>query len=242
MVNAVIAAHWNLPTTRGETLVDLPGFTVMVDATLGEKRRVVELIAPDGSHRFSLRSEAAEALALRTSPPANAEALLAALAAAGERFHDWELVFYLSPAARQTVEAEAAADGIRVITAADAELFKAFEAANTEDDLEEAYVEADHWLAVAHLGDDGAITAAASAYPWDGTLLADVGVITAPGARGKGLATAVVRTISRLIIERGYEPQYRCQDINMASQATANRSGYELFARWRVVTGDDPEA
>lgn len=242
MVNDVIAAHWNLPTTRGETLVDLPGFTVIVDPTLKETRRVIELIAPDGSHRFSLRPEVAEAITLSTSPPANADALLASLAAAGEKFHDWELVFYQSPAARQAVEAEAAADGIRVITAADAELFTAFEAANTEDDLEEAYVEADHWLAMAHLGEDGAITAAASAYPWDGTLLADVGVITAPGARGKGLATAVVRAISRLIIDKGYEPQYRCQDINTGSKATAAKSGYELFARWRVVTGEDPEA
>lgn len=242
MVNDTISSHWNLPTSRGETLIDQPGFTVIVDPTLGEKRRVVELIAPDGSHRFSLRPEVAEALALRTSPPASADALLASLAAAEEKFHDWELVYYLSPAARQAVEAEAPADGIRVITGADAELFAAFEAVNTEDDLEEAYVEADHWLAVAHLDANGAIGAAASAYPWDGTLLADVGVITAPGARGKGLATALVKAISRLIIDKGYEPQYRCQDINTASQATAKRSGYELFARWRVVTGADPEA
>ena len=82
---------------------------------------------------------------------------------------------------------------------------------------------------------DGRLVSAASMYPWDGSRLADLGVITLPEFRGRGLGRATVRAMSALAIDRGYEPQYRCQFDNASSVALAASAGFALFGDWDVV-------
>jgi predicted GNAT family acetyltransferase len=77
---------------------------------------------------------------------------------------------------------------------------------------------------------------AASAYPWGGALLADLGVLTLQPFRGRGHARRVVRSISRHALDRGYEPQYRCQLDNQASVALARGAGLAMFGKWEVVS------
>lgn len=92
----------------------------------------------------------------------------------------------------------------------------------------------DHWLVFGTFVDDR-LAAVASMYPWRDTHLADLGVLTLPANRGRGFAKATVRALSAAALNRGYEPQYRCQLDNVASAALAHSAGFERFATWDVI-------
>lgn len=123
---------------------------------------------------------------------------------------------------------------VRRISPEDADLFAAFAAAAPAADREEAFVELDHWRVVGCLV-DGALLATASAYPWHGTQLADLGVLTLPAHRRRGLGAAAVRALADLAVAEGLEPQYRCQHDNHASVALARAAGFARFATWQVL-------
>jgi len=71
---------------------------------------------------------------------------------------------------------------------------------------------------------------------WSDSPIADLGVLTLPDARGKGMARAVVQAINTVSRQQGYEPQYRCQLDNHASVALAKSCGLMLFGQWTVAT------
>ncbi|WP_229867066.1 GNAT family N-acetyltransferase [Streptomyces gelaticus] len=110
-----------------------------------------------------------------------------------------------------------------------------FEEAASEQDLDEAFVELDHWAAHGAL-EDGRLVCVASMYPWNDAPLADLGVLTLPPYRGKGHARRLVRAISRHALARKHEPQYRCQLDNHASVAAAESAGLTRFGPWDVVS------
>lgn len=242
---SAVSSYWNIPPLRGDVIVDLAGFMVVVDGSLLPRRRVMQVVVAGGREHFALRPEVAEAAHVREASPGNPEALLTALAAAGEQFHGWDQAFYLGERERAAIVADAHPPHIRALTMEDAPAFAAFQAANSAEDLDEASVELDHWLVVGAVEPDGAgaerIVAVASVYPWDETMLADIGILTSPEARGRGLARELVRAAARDTIARGYEPQYRCGVENAASRATALAAGFTLYADYRVVTGDPPD-
>ena len=76
-------------------------------------------------------------------------------------------------------------------------------------------------------------------YPWGETRLADLGVITLPRFRGRGLGRATVRAMSAVALDWRYEPQYRCQLDNTASVTLARAAGFRRFGQWEVIIGDD---
>ena len=269
MFAQAVADYWNVPPIRGDVILEGSGVTIVSDPSLPDNRRVSHLVLPSGGDLFALRPEVASALtpdlaalreattgevpggdATRGEVPGSGDApgsgarladrIAGRLEELGERFHDWEYVFYLPLQVRESLAATSAGDGIRALTADDAEAFAAFHAACSEPDREEAFVELDHWLVAGFVAPDGRIGCVASVYPWDGSRLADVGILTAPEFRGRGLGAQVVAHASRLTLAAGYEPQYRCQLSNAASRATGERAGFELFTRWRAVTGEDP--
>jgi GNAT superfamily N-acetyltransferase len=123
---------------------------------------------------------------------------------------------------------------VRRLTAEDAELFKAFEASATEQDLDDAYVELDHWRVFGALV-EGKLVAAASMYPWDNSKIADMGVLTLPEYRGQGHGKAVVQALAKHAYELGYEPQYRHQSHNLSSKGVALGCGFEFFGQRDVV-------
>jgi predicted GNAT family acetyltransferase len=82
---------------------------------------------------------------------------------------------------------------------------------------------------------EGELVAAASMYPWSGTVLADLGVVTRPDVRGRGMARATVRAMSAAALDSGHEPQYRCQLDNTASVALAASAGFVRFGEWEVI-------
>ncbi|MEK1869262.1 MAG: GNAT family N-acetyltransferase, partial [Ensifer adhaerens] len=74
--------------------------------------------------------------------------------------------------------------------------------------------------------------------PWQERQIADLGVLTLVSDRGKGHARKVVRAISRAALEKGYQPQYRCQLDNHASVALAGAVGVTLFGQWEAPFED----
>lgn len=244
MVRSAIGDYWNVPHARGEVLWHGNAASVAVDPLLTDKRLARHLKSPDGSEVLSLRPDIATAFHASGVALDGIDVALEWLTSQGYEFADWEYVFYLNDQARAELDGAALPDGCRILNEADAELFAAFQAGISEEDLEEAFVELDHWLVVGAVtstnGDGETIMAASSVYPWDGTMLADVGIVTSPAFRGRGLARTVVRAAAIATLAKGYEPQYRCQLTNTASKATGEASGFELFATWRVVTGEEP--
>ncbi len=143
-------------------------------------------------------------------------------------------MFYLPVEEHASVLAETADGHTRRLTEEDVDAFAALAAAAPENDLDEAFVELDHWLVFGTFV-EGRLAAAASMFPWRGTRLADLGVITLPEYRGRGLARATVLAMAAEALDRGYEPQYRCQLDNAPSVALALASGFRRFGEWTVI-------
>jgi len=226
----VVTEYWT-QALAGRVLLDEDRFRLTTNPDLVPERQVGVLTTEHGT-RICLHPDVAQAAGL--SEPASgtsAQDVLDHLRAAEVELNGADYLHYLPVAAAEVLRAEADDGLVRELTAADEELFAAFTSACSADDLDEAFVELDHWLVLGVL-DDGVLVAAASAYVWDGSRLADVGVITHPGHRGRGHARRVVRAISRRLLELGYQPQYRCFHTNVASAAVALSAGMTRFGSW----------
>ena len=116
----------------------------------------------------------------------------------------------------------------------ESQLRKALAAAPAQD-LDDAYVELDHWAVFgAFRGEQ--LVCAASMYPWGDSDLGDLGVIALPAYRRQGLSRSVVRALCRHAYGHGLEPQYRCQLDNTASRALAASAGFTWFGNWETVS------
>lgn len=212
------------PCSEGEVLVVLdPALTGL---------RSVSLLRVEGEATvLSLSPARADELGLSATDRIERTELSARLDRAAMVLADPDYLFYL-PLTEQTALREESWEGAtRQLTEADTAAFAEFTAQASEGDLDEAFVELDHWLVVGTFSGDSLVSAA-SMYPWGDTLLADLGVITLPEFRGRGLGRATVRAISAAALARGYEPQYRCQLENTASAALARAAGFALFGVW----------
>lgn len=213
--------------------VDTEGdFTLTVVPTLNRKRPAMILEEQDGSTRAALTPELAEVIGIDAAGVMTVADLRRRLTGAGVVLHDPDFVFYL---AADTAPAADQSKAPRQLTESDHATFSAFQAEASEQDLEDAYVELDHW-AVFGCFDGDRLVSAASAYPWENSRIADLGVLTLSDVRGKGYARAVVQAINRHSRQQGYEPQYRCQLGNHASVSLAKACGLTLFGTWVVAS------
>ncbi|MFE3902222.1 GNAT family N-acetyltransferase [Streptomyces sp. NPDC059153] len=176
-------------------------------------------------------------MGLENGQPVDEAGFRQRLEKSGISLHGADNLFYFTDEARGMLLGEPDGPSIRPLTEADADVFGQFEEAASEQDLDDASVELDHW-AVYGAFEDGRLVCVASMYPWDDAPLADLGVLTLPPYRGKGRARRLVRAISRHALSRGHEPQYRCQLDNHASVAAAGSAGLTRFGTWDVVSPD----
>lgn len=235
-VSAPIFATWIAPFETPVALQVSPQFRLAIDAS----------IEPDAMAQILYRGDQTFALiapVLSENPAVrdarDEESLRAALAASGIEMNGPDFLHFLPEGKKARLSVTPNPSHIRLLTDQDAELFAKFANSCPADDFEEAFVELQHW-AVYGAFDDGRIVAAGSAYPYDEiTSLADLGVVTLPSHRGRGLGRDVIHALARHAIERGFEPQYRCQIDNAPSVTLAARSGFERFASWDVSV---PEA
>lgn len=226
---ATAIAYWN--TLFG--IAD-PAFSVVVDPALHHERRLMLLQTVDGCERVAVTPAMADQLSLLRQSCATPADFRQRLAAAGIALHGADSVFYFNAAAALP---EVDTANLRRLDSGDASAFAEFHAAASAQDHDDAYVELDHWAVFGAFVDER-LVCAASAYPWNDAPIADLGVLTLAPFRGRGLARAVVRAISRHARGASYEPQYRCQQDNAASLALARACGLQLFGHWDVISAD----
>ena len=219
------------PCPEGEMLV------VIDPASSG--MRAVSLLRLDGAAGIlSLAPSRAEQLGLTAEDRLDRTDLEERLERAGLELASADHLFHLPLTEQETLRAEPWDEGTRELTEADADVFAEFTAAAPEDDLDEAFVELDHWLVMGTFREQELVSVS-SMYPWGETAIADLGVITLPQRRGQGLGRATVRAISAAALARGYEPQYRCDLDNAASAALARSAGFARFGLWEGLEGED---
>jgi GNAT superfamily N-acetyltransferase len=234
-----IESYWRESFT-GELLFAGDSLTVTANSNLKDSRRLMLLETVDGRASVVMTPELADAAGLPQERTLTVPLLRRTLEQAGLRLHGADSLFYFPTSALDTLRHESTADHVRKLGAADAAAFDEFRAGASEQDLDDAYVELDHW-AVFGAFEQSRLVCAASMYPWDDRQIADVGVLTLPSSRGRGHARAVVRAISSHAVAQGYEPQYRCQLDNAASARLAGSAGLSLFGRWDVISPDRVE-
>jgi GNAT superfamily N-acetyltransferase len=229
-----ITDFWSSTCTNGAPLHSDPTFLLTINPALSNACRVMLLQTAEGRVMAAITPGLAQKLSLRRRPVHSPDALRQRLSEVGVILHGADYVFYFSAADRQSLQDEQP-EGPRKLTAHDQAAFADFQSAASEQDLEGAYVELDHWVAFGAFEQDRLVSAA-SAYPWQGTQLADLGVLTLQAFRGRGHARKLVRSISRYAIARGFEPQYRCQIDNEASVALARAAHLTSFGRCEVIS------
>ncbi|WP_377494588.1 GNAT family N-acetyltransferase [Microlunatus sp. GCM10028923] len=94
---------------------------------------------------------------------------------------------------------------------------------------------ADAWVAV---GPDGRAVAGANLTPFEG-VPADVGVLSVPAVRGRGIASAVAAVASRTAVEQHGIARWRVLVGNRASRRIAARLGFEEDCRQLAVRPPD---
>lgn len=211
--------------------------TIVCDPTLADDRRVM-IVEVGGAPTIAALSPAVAARVL-VHPIRDESQLRAALAEARVVLHPADAVFHFSLSRKQDLLDEPNEANVRRLTERDRDAFAAFAAAAPAQDLNDAYVELDHW-AVFGAFEEGELVCAASMYAWDGSDLADLGVLTLPRFRRLGLARAVVRGICRHAYSQDREPQYRCQLDNTASRTLAVSAGLSWYADWEVISPQSP--
>lgn len=233
--SSLVVATWMPEALTGAAPHEV---TVSVDPTLAAHRSVSLLRVDGGPTILAVTPDRASEFEL-----VDGQAIgVAEVAPLLERFtitlNDPDNLFYLPSDEQDRVRHEARGVSTRQLTEEDAPAFESFSHEAPEEDLDEAFVELDHWLVFGTFV-DGELACAASMYPWGETRLADLGVITLPRFRGRGLGRATVRAMSAVALDRGYEPQYRCQLDNVASVALARGAGFRRFGEWEVIVGED---
>ena len=240
LFSPTIDAFWHQTFLDGKVLSRDGGLTIVANATLGMGRRVMVLRTADGKVYAILTPAIAEKLGLYHQQILTEPLLRQKMSEGNVRLHGADYVFHFAEANRHALQQEQPQTGVRQLNAADEAVFALFRSSASEQDLDDAYVELDHW-AVYGSFEHGCLVCAASMYPWNGQKMADLGVLTLPPYRGLGHASRVVRAISRYAYDQGYEPQYRCQVDNEASASLARSAGLSLFGTWEVVSSDSVE-
>ncbi len=234
MFAPAVTDFWT-PARPGQPDLETGHLRVVVDATLPTNRSVSVLELAGGGGAVTVTPARADRLGLVDGSGCFAGDVLDALQRDGVVMNDPDLVFYLPLATQPELAREATPADLRRLDEADASAFGDFARSSPADDLDEAFVELDHWLVFGFF-DHARLVCAASMFPWRGTRLADLGVLTLPDHRGRGLARQTVRALCGSALAAGYEPQYRCQLDNTASAALAAAAGFTRYGLWHVVT------
>lgn len=229
-----ITGFWNTTVANGSPLHADQTFLLTVNPALSEERRVMVLETADGRVMTAVTPRLADKLSLISRPVRSPDAFRQRLDEVGVTLHGADCVFYFTDPDKQSL-LDDQANGSRRLSHYDQAAFAEFQSTASEQDLEDAYVELDHWVVFGAF-EQNRLVSAASAYPWGGVQIADLGVLTLEPSRGRGHARKLVRSISNYALRQGYEPQYRCQIDNEASMALAGAAGLTLFGRWEVVS------
>lgn len=237
LFSQTITDFWRAQFLNGDVLYSDEVFTVAINPDLDEDNRVMLLETAEGRVMAVLTPALADKSGLYQGQDLSEATFRRKLNEAGVKLHGADYLCYFSEDDKNVLLQENLEGDLRRLTEQDDAVFSQFQSSASEQDLDDAYVELDHW-AVFGSFDENRLVCAASMYPWDNSKIADLGVLTLTPFRGKGHARKVVRSISKYAYDQGYEPQYRCQLDNLASTALAKAAGLTLFGKWDVVSPD----
>lgn len=122
---------------------------------------------------------------------------------------------------------------LRKLTTEDAKIMSVLHQANTPEDVEEGYVEVTHQIAFGCFH-NGQLVAASSGYERTGFL--DIGVLTHPNFRRKGLGKAVVGALCNWANEKHIIAQYRHDILNVSSQNVVESLNFKLYFKTEAFT------
>lgn len=115
---------------------------------------------------------------------------------------------------------------LRQLSEADEKAMSTLNAANSQEDVEESFVEVTHLVAFGCFLENQ-LVAAASAYERTGFL--DIGVLTHPEFRKKGLGKAVVGGLCNWASKNGMIAQYRHHAVNTRSEHVAKSLNFQMY-------------
>ncbi|MFD0717572.1 GNAT family N-acetyltransferase [Paenibacillus sp. GCM10027626] len=209
LFSQTITDFWRAQFLNGDVLYSDEVFTVAITPELDRDSRVMVLETTDGRVMAVLTPALADKAGLYQEQDLSEEIFRRKLNEAGITLHGADYLFYFLEADKNALLQETPEGGLRRLTEQDDVVFSELESSASEQDLDDAYVELDHW-AVFGSFEQNRLVSAASMYPWeDNAQIADLGVLTLTPFRGKGHARKAVRSICKYAYEQGYEPQYR---------------------------------
>ncbi|MFD7521995.1 GNAT family N-acetyltransferase [Paenibacillus chitinolyticus] len=238
LFSQMITDFWRAQFLNGDVLYSDEAFTVAINPDLKEDSRVMVLETNDGRVMAVLTPAMADKVGLNQREDLSEEIFRQKLNEAGVALHGADYLYYFSESDKNVLLQENLEGDLRRLTKQDDAVFSEFESFASEQDLDDASVELDHW-AVFGSFEQNRLVCAASMYPWeDNSQIADLGVLTLTPFRGKGHARKVVLSICKYAYDQGFEPQYRCQLDNHASTSLAKAVGLTLFGKWDVISPD----
>ncbi|MEZ4869411.1 MAG: GNAT family N-acetyltransferase [Caldilineaceae bacterium] len=116
---------------------------------------------------------------------------------------------------------------IRLLTHLDEEQLTHLQSACAEQEIQAAQISIVDPLIVGYFVAEQLVGAASLLY--EGSAIADVGILVHPAYRRKGMAVALVQCVANLGMAQGKVIQYMAEERNHGSVHTAGRSGFELF-------------
>lgn len=240
LFSQTVTDFWRARFLNGDVLFSDEIFTIATNSDLSEDRRIMVLETSDDRVMAVLTPALADKLGLYQRQDLSKPTFRQILNEAGVTLHGADYLFYFSEADKNVLMQENLEGSLRRLTEQDDAVFSEFQSSASEQDLDDAYVELDHWAVLGSF-EQNRLVSAASMYPWENAQIADLGVLTLTPFRGKGHARKVVRSISKYACEQGYEPQYRCQVDNHASTSLAKAAGLTLFGKWEVISPDSTD-
>jgi GNAT superfamily N-acetyltransferase len=123
--------------------------------------------------------------------------------------------------------------GCRQLSAADRPALTTMQGDCSAADLDEGDVDIDHEVAFGCWHEER-LTAVASMYTIRGGF-ADVGILTHPDFRGRGLGKAAVSSVCSWLIAQGKLPMYRYEVNNLGSAGVARSLGFRPYYRQESV-------
>lgn len=231
--NSAVVSYWDELFESGICVPTADDFSLVINPNLSTERRAMVMVANNGNTRAALSPCVASALGITADClPVSLPWLREALQSAGVEMHAPDVIYYVTAtgiSARSSTLSE-----VRPLALDDAVLFDRFMAQISPDDQDDASVELGHWAAFGAFV-ESELLAVSSLYPWGGVAIADMGVLTMPRARGKGIARSLVRAMIEHACKHGYEAQYRCQFDNLASNGLAESLGLAPYGKWEVA-------
>lgn len=240
IISPVVQQYWN-DQFQGEILCNHPKFTLLLNEDLEEESQIMTLEFPSGNNWAMISPKVANHLKGTNLLHLDFEKFIDLLKHKQLFLYGADYIFYFPEEEKSVILNLNDPQNMRPLTKNDTDYFTIFESLSTEEDLDGAFVELNHWKVFGIFENNQLITVT-SVYPWrEDSKLADIGVITLDNFRGKGYARQAVQVISKATLQDGYEPQYRCQLNNTASVALAKKLNLSLFAKWNCISPESVE-